>query len=308
MAILSLACLASPSRASDSTAAEASADSSVPDTLVIGRISDDPSRHYPQLKALLDYVLPRLATAGIRHGRVLMARDEQQMASYLRRGRVDWVSETFGMGLNLERSTGARIAAITERDGVSTYRSLIFVRRDSGITELSDLLGKSVALQNANSTSAYALPASALLDAGLPMTELLSPHDRPPPGSVGYLFAQSEANIATWVHKRLVDAGAFSNLDWENLHRLPQAFRKDLVVIAETESVPRAVELMREDIDPRVRAALLDVLLSAHDDPGAREAMLRYFGTSRFLPVDSFPNDRLEALRGSLRRVREELE
>ena len=32
----------------------------------------------------------------IREGRILMARDAQQMTSYLRRGRVDWVTETAG--------------------------------------------------------------------------------------------------------------------------------------------------------------------------------------------------------------------
>ena len=54
--------------------------------LVLGRISDDPKAHYEQLKPLLDYVVPRMADVGIREGRILMARDAQQMASYLRRG------------------------------------------------------------------------------------------------------------------------------------------------------------------------------------------------------------------------------
>src|SRR5690606_825659 len=49
--------------------------------LVLGRISDDPKAHYEQLKPLLDYVVPRMADVGIREGRVLMARDAQQMQS-----------------------------------------------------------------------------------------------------------------------------------------------------------------------------------------------------------------------------------
>src|SRR5690606_2378920 len=76
--------------------------------LVLGRISDDPKTHYEQLKPLLDYVVPRMAGVGIREGRILMARDAQQMASYLRRGRVDWVTETSGIGMQLARRTGAR--------------------------------------------------------------------------------------------------------------------------------------------------------------------------------------------------------
>lgn len=56
--------------------------------LVLGRISDDPQAHYEQLQPLLDYVVARMHDVGIQEGRVLMARDPQQMASYLRRGRV----------------------------------------------------------------------------------------------------------------------------------------------------------------------------------------------------------------------------
>src|SRR5690606_9523186 len=59
--------------------------------LVLGRVSDDPKSHYDQLKPLLDYVVPRMAGVGIRSGRILMAKDLQQMTSYLRRGQVDWI-------------------------------------------------------------------------------------------------------------------------------------------------------------------------------------------------------------------------
>lgn len=54
--------------------------------LVLGRISDDPKAHYEQLQPLLDYVVARMHDVGIKEGRILMARDPQQMASYLRRG------------------------------------------------------------------------------------------------------------------------------------------------------------------------------------------------------------------------------
>jgi phosphonate transport system substrate-binding protein len=276
--------------------------------LVIGRISDDPRRHYEQLRSLIDYVVPRLASVGIREGRVLMARDAQQMASYLRRGRVDWVTETAGMGVNLAERTGAKVLVVTERDGVSAYHSVIFVRRDSGIRSLVDLRGHSIGLQNSSSTSAYLAPVADLLAAGLPMELLLSPVDRPSADSVGYVFAQSENNISTWVHKRLVDAGAYSNLDWGNLHRLPLAYRDDLMVIHQTPDYPRAVEVVRADLDPAVEAALRDVLLRAADDIEGREPLLRFFGTSRFLPIDATMQASLDSLRIGVKRVRAELE
>src|SRR3546814_1395171 len=93
--------------------------------------------------------------------------------------------------------------------------------RDSNIDSLEDLPGHSIAFQNSASTSAYFVPATELLERGLPMEILLSPLDRPAAGSVGYLFARSELNISTWVDKRLVDAGVMSNLDWDNPRRMP---------------------------------------------------------------------------------------
>jgi phosphonate transport system substrate-binding protein len=279
-----------------------------PHVLVLGRISDDPKAHYEQLRPLLDYVVPRMADVGITEGRILMARDTQQMASYLRRGRVDWVTETSANAMRLQDRAGAEPLLLTERDGAGTYRSVVFVRRDSGIATLDDLRGRSIAFQNTSSTSAYVLPALQLLRHGLSLQILLSPMDRPAPGDVGYLFARSELNIATWVHKRLVDAGTISNLDWDNPRRIPPSYRQDFRVVAESGPYPRALEVVRGDLEPKVRERLRQVLQEAGNDPDAREALLQFFGTTRFLPIDAGTAASLHELRDGVTRVRAEVE
>ena len=276
--------------------------------LVLGRISDDPKAHYEQLKPLLDYVVPRMRDVGITEGRILMARDAQQMTSYLRRGRVDWVTETAGTGMQLQQRAGARPLLLTERGGVSRYHGVFFVRRDSGLERLSDLEGRTIAFQNTASTSAYFAPATALLDAGQRLEILLSPMDRPSADAVGYVFARSELNIAAWVHKRLVDAGVVSNLDWDDVRRMPPAFRRDFRVIHETQDFPRALEMVRGDLDPKIVARLREVLLEAAQDPAAREALSVFFRTTRFLPVDPASQQALDDLRRGVTRVREQLE
>jgi phosphonate transport system substrate-binding protein len=281
---------------------------SAQEVLVLGRISDDPRQHYEAMRPLLDYVVPRMRSAGIREGRILMARDAQQMMSYLRRHRVDWLTETPAMAVAYRERVGARILLATERGGGRNYHSVFFVRKDSGIGSIRELAGRSIAFQNPYSTSSYVAPAIELLDAGLRLDLLLSPMDRPDPQSVGYVFARSEANISTWVHKRLVDAGAFANLDWTDLNRLPQSYRDDLVVIHETAPFPRAVEVVRPGMDPRVEARLREVLLGAAQDPDAREALLRFFGTNRFVPLDAEAEASLVRLGEGVRRVRGQLE
>ncbi|WP_425602522.1 phosphate/phosphite/phosphonate ABC transporter substrate-binding protein [Luteimonas galliterrae] len=276
--------------------------------LVLGRISDDPKTHYEQLKPLLDYIVPRMAGVGIREGRILMARDAQQMASYLRRGRVDWVTETSGTGVALEARAGAKLLLMTERDGVSHYRTVFFARRDSGITSLDQLRGHSVAFQNISSTSAYFVPASELLERGMRLELLMSPMDKPTTGTVGYVFARSELNIANWVHKRLVDVGVMSNIDWDNPQRVPPSYRSELQLLRSTPEYPRAVEVVRGDLDPKVEARLREVLVEAAQDPDARDALRRFFKTTRFLPIDAASGHALEYLRQGVKRVRTEVE
>jgi len=276
--------------------------------LVLGRISDDPRRHYEQLQPLLDYVVPRMKSVGITEGRVLMARDPQQMMSYLRRGKVDWVTETPGTGLLLADRAGARPLLLTERSGAREYRSVIFTRRDSGITNLSQLLGKTIAFQSPSSTSAYLVPAMALREQRLPMSLMVSPLEGADAGSVGYVFANTDANLAAWVHKRLVDAGGFSDQDWDQLQRVSEAFRRDLVVIHTTDPVPRAMELVNGNMSPAVEARLKEVLLGASTDPQARDALRQFFRTTGFYEADAETRRALEALRRGARDVREALE
>ena len=241
--IVLIAALALPISNQPVRAAESLEDAHV---LVLGRISDDPRAHYEQLKPLLDYVVPRMADVGIREGRILMARDVQQMNSYLRRGRVDWVTETAGTGMLLQQGSGATPLLLTERDGVSQYTTVF--------------------------------------------------------------FARTELNIATWVHKRLVDVGVMSNLDWQNPQRVPIAFRNDLRIVHETPPYPRALEMVRGDLDPKIKARLREVLVEAANDPDARDAMLRFFKTTRFLPLDASDEAALRYIGGGVKRIRAEVE
>lgn len=284
------------------------ADALNPSRIVIGRITDNPRTDYVRLKRLLDVVLPHLAEQGIREGAVLLARDPQQMAGYLRRGRVDWVTETPAMAAELQSRTGARPFLRALREDRNVYRSLVFVRRDSGIRNLADLRGKRLALQTRSSTSAFYLPLITLLDARLPLTELARPDDHPGANEVGFLLARSELNIATWVHKGLADAGAFSNLDWDNPRRMPPSFREDFRVIAESDSVPRAIELVRKDLPVALADALRDILLDLDDQPDAAEALRGYFATARFEAIDAETQRSLSTLNARILPLRRELD
>ncbi|MEO6065314.1 MAG: phosphate/phosphite/phosphonate ABC transporter substrate-binding protein [Lysobacterales bacterium] len=276
--------------------------------LVLGRVSNDPQRDFERLKPLLDYVVKQLEPHGVRAGRLLMAQDAQRMVSYLRRGKIDWVSETAGAAMALEERAGAVTQLVDMRHGESSYRTVFFTRRDSDIRTLADLRGRSLALQSPASTSAYFVPLAEVMDAGVTPLILASPYDRPPPAVMGFVLARSEFNISTWVAKRLIDAGAYSDSDWADRARLPEAFRESLVTFHVSEPVPRALELFRSDLEPALAVALRTVLINAGDDPQAAAALKAFFNTDRFQPVTSEQAATLAALRQSIVRIRAEVE
>lgn len=279
-----------------------------PHVLVLGCVSNDPKADYDQLKPLLDYVVPRMADVGIRAGRVLMARDMQQMGSYVRRGRVDWVTGSVATGLQLQARAGAVPLLLSERNGLSHDRTVFFVRQDSRIASLPDLRGHSIAFKNAASPGAYFVPAMQLLQQDMSLQRLLSPMDRPDGKSVGFVLGGSDLNIVTWVSHGLVDAGAMGEALFENPATTPRSLRGAFRVIGTSDTYPLALEVTRSDLDPRVRARLRELLVNATTDPDAREPMLQFSATTRFLPIDAADAATLERLRAGIARVRAEVE
>jgi phosphonate transport system substrate-binding protein len=237
-----------------------------------------------------------------------MARDAAQMASYLRQGKVDWVGDTAAVSLLLIDRGGAQPVAVASKNGSNRYRTLLVTHQASGIGSIEDLRGRSIAFQNASSTTAYYLPAGMLLEAGLSLEILSSPLDRPAGSEVGYAFARVPANSAAWVHKRVVDAIAVSDQDWANPKDFPPLFKADLRVFAQSPEVPRALELVRSDLDPELRTALIDCLLQLHHSEQGQQALKRYFGVDRFDQPTPEDLADLYALRPWLHRVREKVE
>jgi phosphonate transport system substrate-binding protein len=278
------------------------------DVLVLGRVSDNPAAHYDRLKPLLDYVVAHMGDLGISEGRVLMAPDTAAMASYLRQGQVDWVTETAGAAMGLMDRGGAEPLALSWRGGEQRYYSVFVARRDSGIESLDDLVGRTIAFQHPNSTSAYLVPAGVLLDRGLSLSGLLSPLDTAPADRVGYAFTGEEANSVAWVHQRLVDVATISNQDYEYLVRPVANYHSDLHIIGRSPDYPRALELVRADLADPIRERLLELLLAAGSDAEADAALNSFFRTDRFTPYTPEVARQLEALGPMVERVRRELQ
>ena len=251
-------------------------------TLVVGRVTNNPRKDYSRFKQLADYLAARLSDQGITGSRIQFAKDDDMMAALLREGVVDLIPESVFPALTYADKAGAKLILREWRDGVASYHTVLFARKDSGITELTDLLGKTIAFEDPGSTSAYFVPRAELRAAGLELVELSGPDQKPPPQAVGYVFAGSENNIVAWVHRGLVDAGPFSNIDWSQDDDAPPELRKDLTIFHRSEPLPRSVVVVRGNLPAELELRIRQVLLTAAEDPEGRAALKAYKNVARY--------------------------
>jgi phosphonate transport system substrate-binding protein len=238
---------------------------------VIAEEPNEPDRMLSVFGDLIARLSERLATADVRMGDLVIARDLEDLSQRLVRGDVDFVIETVFPTLALqERSRCLDPALVVVRRGQREYRSVFFTRQDAPIRSLRDLRGKTLVLQALRSTSAFALPKAELERAGL----TLAPADdlRARPEDVRYVLALAEINQAIWVLHGRGEAGAFNEGDWA---ALPEKVRSQLRVFHETAPIVRGLLSFRTTLDPRTRGLVEATLISLPEDEGARAALAR---------------------------------
>ncbi len=252
--------------------------------LTLGKATRKVSKQQKRMEPIIAYLASRLDDVGINRGELLLARDNEALIPYLQEGRVDVVLETPFSASLYEIKTKAVPILIARRQGVTEYKSVIFVRRDSGTRSLEDLKGRVIAFEDPGSTSAYLLPRLAIELEGFTLVEVRSPNSAVPEDKIGYVFAGEELNVSTWVFFGRVDAGALSSLDWDDQEDNPAPYRKEFEIIYETMSVPRMLVLVREGMDERLRDRITEELLNMDKDEEGREA-LKPYKISKFMEL-----------------------
>lgn len=268
--------------------------------LVLGVIHDNVEAVKTRLEPMADYAQHKLADLGIEDVLIVVAQDVRHMADLLAYDRVDWITETPFNAIVLEGTERVQIVARTWRTGSPTYRSLFFVRNDSRLNALADLPDARIAFEQPASTSAFFVPAIEVIDQSLTLCHLSHPRQTANDDCVGYAFAGNAFNTAAWVHKKIVDVGVFSTTDWESADAMPAAFKKDFRILHESNSIPRGLELLRANLDDKIKDRLQQILLEMHQDPKARPALQAYFETRKFDALTSDDVNALSRLRESL--------
>ncbi|MEJ8280000.1 phosphate/phosphite/phosphonate ABC transporter substrate-binding protein [Pseudonocardia spirodelae] len=174
-----------------------------------------------------------------------------------------------------ERAGAEPVASFGTADGaLSTYTAAIWVPRDSDVTTVAQLRGRTLALGAVGSTSGDALPRQALLDAGLAPGEVRVDYAGGHPEALLALTngTVDAAEINTQQQAAATASGIFDPARFRPLWTSPP--------------IPNDPITVRGNLDPAFKAAVADALLQLDAQAvGEIGALLDVSPPGRLVPV-----------------------
>ena len=160
--------------------------------------------------------------------------------------------------------------------GRTTYRSKVFVRRDSGIRSLEDLRGKTIAFVDPISSSGFMYPVDVFHRAGLLQS------GEPPEKFFGRVyFAGGDEQAIRAVLNRFTAAAGVGEF---SLLLLRPEERDAVTAIAESVEIPSHCVAVRKGFDPKLRRAFREATLNLNQ-PQHRHLLRYLYGTDGYVPV-----------------------
>lgn len=188
--------------------------------------------------------------------RVTVASDYAAVVEALRNRTADLAFVHPAGYVLANREAKAMIVAKDQWHGNTSYTSRIYVRKESGITTLEGLRGKTIAFIDPSSASGYVYPMGLLMQKGLVQNR------DPKTFFKDFVYAGShDAGLLALLNGH-VDALASFDQAREQYLKDP-AQREKIIFVAETEPIPEGGICARDGLDPalfaKVRAALLSM-------------------------------------------------
>ncbi len=148
------------------------------------------------------------------------------------------------------------ILAVFETNGSKTFKGFIVVRKDSPITELSQLKGKKIAFGDVKSTMGHIVPRYMLLKAGIDLKQLAN-----------HQFLDNQENVALGVLSGNFDAGALRE-DMYN-HYTQEGLR----AVAISEPMPDHLFVARAGLPDDTVRKISKILFSLKDTEEGRQVL-----------------------------------
>jgi phosphonate transport system substrate-binding protein len=158
-------------------------------------------------------------------------------------------------------------------DGTSTYNGYIFVRKDSGIKDTTDMKGKTIVFVERATTAGFIFPVAYFKREGIKNIDNYFKE---------YYFAGSHDATIHAVLGGKADIGCAKNTIFNLLASKDKRVTKDLIILAESPHVPSNGLGIRRSLAYGVKEELRHALLEMNRDPEGK-AVLKKFGAFRFI-------------------------
>ena len=247
--------------------------------LILGDISDDAAGKIEAYQTMADYLASHLTEYGIKSGKVVVVRDMSTMVKYFKSGAIDLFFDSPYPAFTVYEDAGATPLLRRWKKGVAEYHTVIVARMDTGITDAAGLLGHIIAFDDPVSTSGFLLPKGYLIGLGYELELLPSSTSTLDSDRIGYVFAGGEVNVQRWVLQGKTPAAAIASTDYEQLDGV---LKTQLIVIARTPKVPRHIALARPEMDEKLQARIVELLLSMDQTPEGQAVLANFEKTKQF--------------------------
>lgn len=185
---------------------------------------------------------------------------------------------------------GIEPIARPEFDGVSTYRGLIIVRRDSGIKTASDMKGKRLGLIHQATYAGYLYPIYYFRRHGIDRLEAYF-------STVEFIGSHDQAIIDLFRGK--IDVAAAKDLVYQRVVSENPAMERELEILAISPPVPSNTLCVRKDLPGGLKEELGKILLNLDKDSEGKTA-LSAIGADRFIKTTDEEYRYLYAMAGEL--------
>ena len=136
------------------------------EVFAIGTVSSDPAKMIKRYQPTADYIAENLSGEKKYKGKVIITQTIEDMEDLLLNQEIDlYYDSPFGV-VYLTEETGATVIAKRWKEYSESYNSVAFVKQDSEIQSMKELLGKTIVFQSPESTTGYMLPMTKILSEG----------------------------------------------------------------------------------------------------------------------------------------------
>lgn len=178
----------------------------------------------------------------------------------------------FGYVLANNESKAKVVLTALRKDGLAFYKSQFIVHKDSGITSLEELRGKTVAFVDPTSSSGYLFPGALLKDLGIDLDK-----------DITAIFAGGHDKALQAVLNKDVDAAAvFVDARTRYAADFPTAM-DDAIVIGYTDPIPNISVTVSSQVSDEMAEKIAVALLKIAEDPEDAKLLIDLFDMHGFV-------------------------